>query len=58
MQECWARLRVELHAHFGLSETDMLYSGMSIGWPDRSAPVNTLYAERAEPSEVVRFDGF
>lgn len=58
MQECWARLRVELHAHFGLSDTDMLYSGMSIGWPDRSAPVNTLYAERAEPSEVVRFDGF
>jgi nitroreductase len=58
MQECWARLRVELHEHFGLAPTEMLYSGMSLGWPDRSAPVNALYAERAAQSEVVRFEGF
>jgi len=34
MQECWARLRVELHDHFGLNENHMVYSGMSIGIPD------------------------
>jgi len=58
MQECWARLRNELHAHFGLGEHEMLYSGMSIGVPDPNDPVNELYAERAPQSEVVTFKGF
>lgn len=58
MQECWARLRTELHAHFKLGEHEMLYCGMSVGWPDKSAPVNQLYAERAPENEVVRFEGF
>lgn len=58
MQECWARLRTELHEHFNLGEHDMLYSGMSLGKPDKSEPVNDLYAERAPQEEVVEFRGF
>ncbi len=58
MQECWARLRDELHAHFGLGEHEMLYAGMSLGTPDPAAPVNSLYAERAPEEEVVTFRGF
>ena len=58
MQECWARLRTELHDHFNLGEHDMLYAGMSLGVPDKSAPVNDLYAERAPQDEIVTFKGF
>lgn len=58
MQECWARLRAELHEHFKLGEHEMLYAGMSLGVPDPNAPVNQLYAERAPVSEVAEFHGF
>lgn len=58
MQECWARLRVELHAHFGLDEHHMVYAGIALGKPDKSHPVNTLRAERAELEEIVQFRGF
>lgn len=58
MQECWARLRVELHAHFGLDENHMVYSGMAIGVPDPNNPVNDIYADRAPQHEVVEFRGF
>ncbi len=58
MQECWARLRVELHEHFGLDDNHMLYAGMALGVPDPNAPVNDLHAERAPLSEVVEFRGF
>jgi nitroreductase len=58
MQECWARLRDELHGHFGLDEHEMLYAGISLGVPDASAPVNMLYSERAPENEVASFHGF
>jgi nitroreductase len=58
MQECWARLRVELHDHFNLDEHHMLYAGMALGVPDPDEAVNDLYAERAPQSEVVEFRGF
>ncbi|RYZ15071.1 MAG: nitroreductase [Alphaproteobacteria bacterium] len=58
MQECWARLRVELHDHFGLDEHHMLYAGMALGVPDPNEPVNDLYADRAPQAEVVEFRGW
>ena len=58
MQECWARLRVELHAHFGLDENHMVYAGIAIGVPDPNNPVNDIYADRAPQHEVVEFRGF
>jgi hypothetical protein len=36
----------------------MVYAGISLGWPDREAPANALYAERAPQDEVVEFKGF
>lgn len=58
MQECWARLRNELHGHFGLDEHHMVYCGIAVGYPDPDEPANELYAERAPLSEVVEFRGF
>lgn len=57
MQECWGILRPSLKAHFALPETEMVYCGLTFGWPDRSDPVNTLRAERAPLSEVAEFRG-
>ena len=58
MQECWARLRVELHDHFGLDDNHMVYAGMALGVPDPNDAVNDLYADRAPQSEIVQFRGF
>jgi len=58
MQECWARVRNELAAHFGLDENHMVYAGISLGYPDPDEPANGLYAERAPQSEIVEFRGF
>jgi nitroreductase len=58
MQECWARLRTELHAHFGLPDNEMIYAGMALGRPDPAHPVNQIYTERAELADIVSFRGF
>ena len=58
MQECWARLRNELHDHFALDEHHMLYAGIALGVPDPNEAVNDLYAERAPQAEVVEFRGW
>ena len=54
-QECWGILRTTLKAHLGLGETEMLYCGMALGYPDKSHPVNSMRADRAPLSEVVEF---
>jgi nitroreductase len=58
MQECWSRLRPQLHQRFGLGKHDMVYAGIALGVADRSEAVNQLYAERAPQGEVVEFRGF
>ena len=58
MQECWARLRNELHDHFALDEHHMVYAGIALGVPDPDSAVNDLYAERAPQGEVVEFKGW
>lgn len=55
MQEFWGRLRKSLKAHFALGETELVYSGMALGWPDPDAPVNRLRSERAPVEEFARF---
>ena len=57
-QECWGILRDTLHDHFQLGETEMLYCGMAVGWPDPDHPVNELRAERASVDEVAALKGF
>ena len=58
MQECWARLRVELHDYFGLDQNHMVYCGIALGVPDPGNPVNDIYTDRAPQAEVVEFRGF
>lgn len=58
MQEAWAMVRRALHAHFQLSDAELLYCGMALGHPDPEAPVNALRSDRAETTDFVRFEGF
>lgn len=58
MQECWGILRPSLKAHLGLAETEMVYCGMALGYPDPDHPVNGMTSDRAPLSEIVDFRGF
>lgn len=58
MQEAWGMVRMSLKAHFGLGETEMIYCGLALGWPDPDASVNTLRSDRAGVDEFATFRGF
>ncbi len=55
MQECWGILRPTLKRHLGLGETEMLYCGIALGYPDTEHPVNQFRTDRAPLEEVVEF---
>ena len=55
MQEAWGMVRESLRTHFGLPESDVVYCGMALGYPDRSQPVNTLRSDRAPVDEFATF---
>jgi nitroreductase len=58
MQEAWANLRETLAKHFALSDAEMIYCGMAIGYADETAPVNTLRSDRIGVDELTTFKGF
>ncbi|WP_300378561.1 nitroreductase [Henriciella sp.] len=58
MQECWGILRPSLKEHFKLGETEMVYCGMAVGYPDTDHPVNQLRSERAPVYEFAELNGF
>lgn len=58
MQEAWAMVRPSLEAHFDMGEDLQLYCGMALGYPDKSAPVNSLRSKRADIDEFAQLRGF
>lgn len=50
-QEFWARYPKTVAEHLALPDDHMLFSGMALGWPDDTAPINTLRTRR-DPFEV------
>jgi nitroreductase len=44
--------------HVGWTANEMLVCGMSLGWADPEAKVNTLYTEREPVEGFARFEGF
>lgn len=58
MQEAWGMVRKSLHAHFALPESAVIYCGMALGRPDKTAKVNQLRSSRAEVEEFAQFKGF
>ena len=51
MQECWGIVRPTLKKHLGLADTEMLYCGIALGYPDPDHPVNQMRADRAALEE-------
>jgi nitroreductase len=41
-----------------IPEDDYIIAGMSLGWPDPDAPVNSLVADREPVDSFARFHGF
>jgi hypothetical protein len=41
-----------------LPESHILYSGLALGWPDETAPINTLRTERAPLDAWAELRGF
>ncbi|MCF8505457.1 MAG: nitroreductase [Caulobacter sp.] len=50
-QEFWARYPKTVAEHLGLPDDHLLFSGMALGWPDDSAPINSLRTRR-DPFDV------
>ena len=55
MQEAWAIYYKTVGSFLDLSETQMLYCGMALGYEDESATVNRLETERADIAEFAVF---
>lgn len=58
MQEAWASFRPQLAERFGLDAHEMVYCGMSLGYPDRTQAVNQFLRERLSVDEIAEFRGF
>lgn len=54
-QECWALYPRTIGDFLGAPAEQMLFTGMSIGWRDESAPENNGEIPRASIEEVVHF---
>jgi nitroreductase len=44
--------------HLGIPSNEMLVCGMSLGWADPDALINTLYPDREPVPGFAKFDGF
>ena len=56
-QMIWARWPKTVSTYLEIPETHMLYSGMSLGYPDESSKWNSFRTARASLSEFASFDG-
>lgn len=54
-QECWSVYHETVDAFVGAPKEWMLFCGMSIGYADDSAPVNSLTSERAPLEQFATF---
>jgi nitroreductase len=57
LQKCWAIYPQTIGQFISLPPERMLFTGMSIGYADRSRPLDALVTERAALHEVAEFVG-
>lgn len=57
-QEAWATWHKTVGEFVGMPDEQMLFCGLSLGYSDASAPINSLRTDRAPLEEVVSFQGF
>jgi len=54
-QGWWRNWHSVCHQHLDIAEEDEVLVGMSLGYANPDAPVNSLYADRAPMEDVVKF---
>ena len=57
-QEAWAAMPRTSRTFLNIPDNQILYCGMSLGYADTDAPINTMKTERAAVSEYVSLYGF
>ena len=57
-QESWAAVHRTLAAELDLPDSQMIYCGLALGWPDPDHPINQWRSERIAVSEFATFAGF
>ena len=57
-QEAWSQFPQTLRRHLELPETEIVFSGMALGFRDDGDPVNLWRSARASFDEVVTMKGF
>lgn len=58
LQEAWAAHSTLIKTELGIPESEILWCGVALGYPDKSAAVNKLRSERRPLHEFARFFGF
>jgi nitroreductase len=54
-QQAWCEFGAVVHEQLGIPDSQVLISGMALGYGDPTAPENTLVSERADLEEFVTF---
>jgi nitroreductase len=57
MQESWANWPHTIRALLGVPQTELVFCGVSLGYPDPEHPINGFRTERAALDEFCRFFG-
>lgn len=57
-QEAWARWPQTLREHLSLSDDEMLFCGLALGYRDEAAVINELVSEREDFDNFVTLHGF
>ena len=57
-QEAWSQFPTTLARHLALDPSEMLFSGMALGWRDPDHPINSLRTRRAALEDFAVFRGF
>lgn len=58
VQEAWAKVRESLRRQFGLSDDEVVYCGMALGYPDWTQPINAVRTPREPVTSFADFRGF
>jgi nitroreductase len=54
-QQAWCEFGAVVHQQLNIPDSELLISGMAVGYADQSAPENTLISERSNLDEYVTF---
>ncbi|MCK9917813.1 nitroreductase [Microbacteriaceae bacterium K1510] len=57
-QQAWVSWHKTMRTFLDLPDNLMIYSGLAMGYPDDSAPINQWRSPRAPVDEFASFDGF